>query len=97
MDYLAAREAYKLSYHKWLNMQQRLKELFHATDDGDLELAMLEARGQRRHLDLLNQYAQLSAAFDKAGDQWDTVQEQQARRTAEVIAQVNKDIAYLEC
>ena len=78
-------------------MQQRLKELFHATDDGDLELAMLEARGQRRHLDLLNQYALLSTAFDKAGDQWDTVQEQQARRTAEIIAQVNKDIAHLEC
>jgi hypothetical protein len=58
---------------------------------------MLLARTDTRHLAELAEYARLGFALDVAGDRWDTAQAFQARRTAEVIAQVNKDIAYLEC
>ena len=97
MDYLQIREDYKLAYHRWLNYNRKLMELFDVEGDAALETAMLQARTDKRHLAELAEYARLGFALDAAGDRWDTAQQFQARRTAEVIAQVNKDIAYLEC
>lgn len=97
MDYLAIREDYKLAYHRWLNFNQRLMELFAVEGDAALETAMLQARTDKRHLAELAEYARLGFALDAAGDRWDTAQAFQARRTAEVSAQVNKDISLLEC
>lgn len=97
MDYLQIRENYRLSYHRWLNFNQRLMELFDVVGDAALETAMLKARSEKRHLELLNEYSRLGYEFDAAGDKWDAAQQWQARRTAAAVAQVNKDLSLLEC
>jgi hypothetical protein len=96
MDYLQIREDYKLAYHRWLNFNQRLMDLVDVVGDAALETAMLKARSEKRHLELLNEYSRLGYAFDAAGDKWDAAQQWQARRTA-VAAQVNKDFSLIEC
>lgn len=97
MDYLQHRENYKLAYHRWLNYNRRLMELFEVEGDAALETAMLQARTERRHLTELAEYARLGYALDAAGDKWDAAQQWQARRTAATIAQVNKDHQLIEC
>jgi hypothetical protein len=97
MDYLRIREAYRLSYYKWLAYNRRLMELFGVEGDAALETAMLQARTDKRHLAELAEYARLGYALDAAGDKWDAAQQWQARRTAATIAQVDKDFATIEC
>ena len=97
VDYLQHRENYKLAYHRWLNFNRRLMELFDVEGDAALETAMLQARTDKRHLAELAEYARLGYALDAAGDKWDAAQQWQARRTAATIAQVNKDFATIEC
>ena len=97
MDYLQIREDFKLAYHRWLNYNRKLTELFDAEDDAALETAMLQARTDKRHLAELAEYARLGFALDAAADKWDIAQQWQARRTAAVVAQVNKDFAAIEC
>lgn len=97
MDYLQIRENYKLAYHRWLAFNRRLMNLFDVEGDAALEGAMLKARADRRHLELLSEYARLGHEFDAAGDRWDAAQEHQARRTAAVIAQVDRDHSLIEC
>jgi hypothetical protein len=96
MDYLQIREDYLVSYHRWLNFNQRLMDLFDVVGDAALETAMLKARTEKRHLELLSEYSRLGYEFDAAGDKWDSAQQWQARRTA-VAAQVNKDFSRIEC
>lgn len=96
MEYLQIREDYKLAYYRWLNYNRHLMEVFDVEGDAALETAMLQARTEKRHLDLLSEYSRLGYEFDAAGDKWDSAQEWQARRTA-VAAQVNKDFSRIEC
>jgi hypothetical protein len=97
MDYLQIREDYRLAYHRWLNFNQRLMGLFDVVGDAALETAMLKARSEKCHLELLNEYSRLGYEFDAAGDRWDAAQQWQARRTAAAVAQVNKDLSLIEC
>ena len=97
MDYLQIRENFKLAYHRWLNYNRKLMELFDVVGDAALETAILQARTNKRHLPELAEYARLGVALDAADKQWDTAQQWQARRTAAVVAQVNRDISRLEC
>ncbi len=97
MDYLQHRENYKLAYHRWHAMNQRLMDLFDVVDDAALEGAMLKARTEKRHLELLAEYHRLGLALDAAGDRWDTAQQWQARRTAATLAQVNRDLQLIDC
>lgn len=97
MDYLQHRENYKLAYHRWFAMNQRLMALFDVVGDAALEDAMLQARTEKRHLDLLSEYNRLGLALDAAGDKWDAAQQWQARRTAAALAQVNRDHQLIDC
>ncbi len=97
MDHLQIRENFKLAYHRWLNYNRKLMELFDVEGDAALETAILQARTNKRHLAELAEYARLGVALDAADKQWDTAQQWQARRTAAVVAQVNRDISRLEC
>jgi hypothetical protein len=97
VDSLQIRENFKLAYHRWLNYNRKLMELFDVAGDAALETAMLQARTEKRHLAELGEYARLGLALDAAEDRWDAAQQWQARRTAAVVAQVNKDFAAIEC
>ena len=96
MDYLSVREAYKLAFHRWDAAQKRLCELFHC-DFAALEQALLEARAERRYDALITEYARLSFELDKASDAWDIAQQHAARRTAAANAQLNRDLANIDC
>lgn len=96
MDYLIAREQYKLAFHKWDAMQKRLCELFHCSFP-DLDQALLEARAERRYDALIAEYARLGFELDKASDAWDATQQHIARRTAAATAQLNRDLASIDC
>lgn len=96
MDFLGVREQYKLAFHRWDNMQKRLCELLHCDFPG-LEQALLEARAKRRYDALIGEYACLSFELDKASDAWDIAQQHIARRTAAATAQLNRDLANIDC
>ena len=93
MDFLQLREDYKIAYGRWEQCANRLCELMHC-DFGTLEQALLEQGG--RHRELVQQYARLGIALDKANDRWDTAQMLQARATA-AASQLNHDFRHLEC
>lgn len=96
MNYLSVREAYRVAFHKWDACQKLLCERFGCEFAG-LEQKLLEARKDRSMEPLIQQYAQLGIELDAASDRWDIVQAAQARKTAAAVAQVNRDLAYLEC
>ena len=96
MDYLSVREAYKLAFHKWDACQKLLCERFGCTF-AELEQKLLEARQDRRFEPLIQQYAKLGFELDAASDRWDIMQAAQARRTASATAQINRDLAALDC
>jgi hypothetical protein len=48
-NYLACREAYQVEYHRYCRLESMLKEALGASDAGDFERKMLEARSQKRH------------------------------------------------
>jgi hypothetical protein len=97
MDYLAVREHYRIAYHRWLSMNGRLMEVLGVVGDAALETAMLRARTEGQHLDLLDEYARLSIEFDRAADKWDAAQLWQSRRTVAAQRQVDRDLSLLEC
>ena len=70
MDYLQHRENYKIAYHRWLNLNKRLMELFNVSSDAALEESMLQARTSKTHLEVMSEYALLGHQLDAAGDRW---------------------------
>jgi len=96
VDYLSVRETYKLAFHRWDAYQKLLCERF-GCDFADLEQKLLEARKDRRVEPMIQQYAKLGIELDAASDHWDIMQATQARRTASATAQLNRDLAALDC
>jgi len=97
MDYLQHRENYKIAYHRWLNLNKRLMELFNVSSDAALEESMLQARTRKTHLEVMSEYALLGYQLDAAGDRWDAAQQWQSRRNAAATNQLNKDFQLIEC
>jgi len=95
MDYLAIREAYKLAYHKWDQFQQKLCGLLDC-EFAELEEKLTEVRSDRRWAGLIQEYAQLHLTLDAADRRWEIAQAFVARSNA-INAQLNKDIALLDC
>lgn len=95
MDFLRIREEYKIAYHRWENCANELCTIFHC-DFANLEMALLGARGNHRHMALIQEYARLGIALDAAADRWDTAQLLQSRLTA-ATQQVNHDLKTIEC
>ena len=97
VDYLTARERYKVAFHRWNNHLKRLMELLQVESMADVEAALQERRGDR-HLDALAQdYARLGLELDQASDAYDLAQALQARKTAAATAQLDKVFAALDC
>jgi hypothetical protein len=96
MDYLSVREAYRVAFHKWDACQKQLCERF-GCEFAELDQKLLEARKDRRLEPLIQNYAKLGIELDVASDRWDIIQAAQARKTAAAIAQVNRDLANIEC
>ena len=98
-NYLECREAYQVEYHRYCRLENMLKEALGASDAGDLEQKMLEARSQKRHpaSTLIALYNEQGAAFDKAASLFDVAEDLQKRKVAAVQAQVQKDLVNLDC
>ena len=98
-DYLSCRENHQVEYHRYLRLENMLKEALGASDAGDLEQKMLEARSQKRHpaSSLIVLFNEQGAIFDKAASLFDTAEDLQKRRVASAQAQVQKDLIALEC
>lgn len=98
MDYLTAREQFKICLAKWTNQGRYLQQLLGADDDGPaLEDAILKARQSRKFADAISEYGRLGALLDEASDQWDAAQEQQAKQTIKAQATLNRDLKLLDC
>ena len=76
-----------------------LKEALGASDSGDLEQKMLEARSQKRHpaSSLIALYNEQGAIFDKAASLFDVAEDLQKQKVAAAQAQVQKDLVALDC
>jgi hypothetical protein len=98
-DYLSCREAHQIELHRYLRLESMLKEALGASDSGDLEQKMLEARSQKRHpaSTLIDLYHQQGVAFDQAASLFDTAEDLQKRKVAAAQAQVHKDLVALDC
>lgn len=98
-NYLACRENHQVEYHRYLRLEGMLKEALGASDAGDLEQKMLEARSQKRHpaSTLIALYHEQGIAFDKAASLFDIAEELQKRKVAAAQAQVQKDLVNLDC
>lgn len=95
MDYLSCREAYKIALHRWANFQRRLIETTGARDAGDLETKLLEQRD--RLAGPIAEFARLDGELDLASQRFEAAQLLLAKRTAAATAQVNRDLALLDC
>ena len=98
-NYLACREAHQIELHRYLRLENMLREALGASDSGDLEQKMLEARSQRRHpaATLIELFNQQSVVFDKAASLFDIAEDLQKRKVAAAQAQVQKDLVNLDC
>ena len=98
-NYLACREAYQVEYHRYCRLESMLKEALGASDAGDFERKMLEARSQKRHpaSSLIALYNEQGTIFDKAASLFDVAEDLQKRKVAAAQAQVQKDLIALEC
>ena len=98
-DYLSCRESYQIELHRYVRLENMLKEALGASDAGDLERKMLTARSQKRHpaLTLIELYNQQGTAFDKAASAFDVAEALQKRKVAAAQAQVLQDIVSLDC
>ena len=94
MEYLLARENFKRALARWCNSGRKLQELLGASDDAELELALLDARASRKHGEQIMEYARLGFELDSASQRWDAVQQAQAKRTA---ATFDRDLLLLDC
>ena len=98
-DYLSCREAYQVECHRYLRLENMLREALGASDAGDLERKLIEARSQKRHpaSTLIALYNEQGTAFDKAASLFHTAEDLQKRKVAAAQAQVQKDFIALEC
>jgi len=98
-DYLSCREANQIELHRYLRLEGMLKEALGASDAGDLEQKMLEARSQKRHpaSSLIALYNEQGTIFDKAASLFDVAEDLQKRKVAAAQAQVQKDLVALDC
>jgi hypothetical protein len=98
-DYLACREARQVELYRYIRLEKMLKEALGASDAGNLEQKMLEARSQKRHpaATLIALYNEQGNALDKAGSLFDAAEALQKRRAAEAQAAMNKDLLALDC
>ena len=98
-DYLSCRENYQVEYHRYLRLENMLKEALGASDSGDLEQKMLEARSQKRHpaSSLIALFNEQGTIFDKAASLFDTAEDLQKQKVAAAQAQVQKDLVALDC
>ena len=98
-DYLACREARQVELYRYIRLEKMLKEALGASDAGNLEQKMLEARSQKRHpaATLIALYNEQGNALDKAGSLFDAAEALQKRRAAEAQAAMNKDLAAIDC
>jgi hypothetical protein len=98
-DYLSCREAHQIELHRYLRLENMLKEALGASDAGDLEQKMLEARSQKRHpaSTLIDLYHQQGVAFDKAASLFDIAEDLQKRKAAEVQKAMHKDLLAIDC
>ena len=98
-DYLSCRENYQVEYHRYCRLENMLKEALGASDAGDLEQKMLEARSQKRHpaSTLIALYNEQGVAFDKAASVFDVAEALQKRKAAEVQKTMQKDLVNLDC
>ena len=98
-DYLSCREAHQIELHRYLRLEGMLKEALGASDAGDLEQKMLEARSQKRHpaSTLIALYNEQGVAFDQAASVFDVAEALQKRKAAEVQKAMQKDLVNLDC
>jgi len=98
-DYLSCREHYQVEFHRYCRLENMLKEALSASDAGDLERKMLEARSQKRHpaSTLIALYNEQGGIFDAAASLFDVAEDLQKRKVAAVQAQVQKDLVNLDC
>ena len=98
-DYLSCRENYQIEFHRYLRLENMLKEALGASDAGDFERKILEARSQKHHpaLTMISLYNEQGTIFDKAASLFDAAEDLQKRKVAAAQAQVQKDIVALEC
>jgi len=98
-DYLSCRENYQVEYHRYLRLENMLKEALGASDSGDLEQKMLEARSQKRHpaSSLIALFNEQGTIFDKAASLFDVAEDLQKQKVAAAQAQVQKDLVALDC
>jgi hypothetical protein len=95
MDYLSARENYKVALHRWGNFQQRLIELTGARDAGDMEVKLVEQHA--RLAGPIAEFGRLDQALDLASRKWEAAQLLLAKRTAAATAQVDRDLQLIDC
>lgn len=98
-DYLACREARQVELYRYIRLEKMLKEALGASDAGDLEQKMLQARSQKRHpaATLIALYNEQGNALDKAGSLFDAAEALQKRRAAEAQKAMHKDLLALDC
>jgi len=98
-NYLSCREAYQIELHRYLRLEGMLKEALGASDAGDLEQKMLEARSQKNHpaATLIYLYHQQGVAFDNAASLFDVAEDLQKCKVAAAHAQVQKDLVNMDC
>ncbi|MCP9914608.1 hypothetical protein KBZ07_14615 [Cyanobium sp. BA20m-14] len=98
-DYLACREARQVELYRYIRLEKMLKEALDASDAGDLEQKMLQARSQKRHpaATLIALYNEQGNALDKADSLFDAAEALQKCRAAEAQKAMHKDLLSLDC
>lgn len=98
-DYLACREAYQVEYHRFLRLENMLKETLKASDSADFERKLLLARSQKLHpsLALIALYHEQGSIFDQAASLFDLAEALQKKRVAASQAELAKDLAAIDC
>jgi hypothetical protein len=98
-DYLACRENYQVEYHRFLRLENMLKETLKASDSTDFERKLLLARSQKLHpaLALIALYHEQGSIFDQAASLFDLAEALQKKRVAASQAELNKDLAAIDC
>jgi len=97
-NFLETREVYKIELGRYLQLEEKLKEVLGASDTEDFERKMLLARSQKRHPAnaLITLYNEQGLIFDKAASAFDQAEALQKKRVADAQAAINKDIALLD-
>jgi hypothetical protein len=98
-DYLSCREAYQVEFHRFLRLENMLRESLGASDSADFERKLLLARSQKLHpaSTLIAMYHEQGEAFDKAASLFDLAEGLQKKRVAAAEAELAKDLAAIDC